>query len=368
MIDETDLDAAVAAGILDADTRLKLVAFTRGRAAVSGAMPAAAPAAVPPRFDVVHALYYAGALIVMAAMGLFSTTAFNALGGWALATIAAVYALGFVALGRVLWRKNETRTPGGLAIAIAVSMAPLAVYGVQDALNLWSLADKPREYRDFFPLMNGSWVYMELATIAAAALALRFFPFPFILFVGCVALWFLSMDLPLLILGHDPSDWDANWEARRTISMIFGLAMIAVAWIVDVKWARLGDFGFWLHLFGALTFWGALSAGSGDEFGRAIYCAINVALIAFAIFIDRRIYAVLGAFGVAGYLGYLAFDIFSDVLVFTFALSAIGLAVIFAGIWLQRRMAAISAFLDAAMPPALRALRPAHSRAGAVAA
>jgi hypothetical protein len=367
MIEEADLDAAVAAGILDADTRLKLVAFTRGRAAVAAARPSATRAA-PPRFDIVHALYYAGALIVIAAMGLFSTTAFNALGGWALATIAAFYAFGFAALGKALWRKPETRTPGGLAIAVAVSMAPLAVYGVQDALNLWTLADKPREYRDFFPLMNGSWVYMELATIASAALALRFFAFPFILFVGCVALWFLSMDLPLLLLGQDPSDWDANWDARRNISLIFALAMIAVAWIVDVKWARLGDFGFWLHLFGALTFWGALSAGSGDEFGRAVYCAINIALIAFAIFIDRRIYAVLGAFGVAGYLGYLAFDLFSDALVFTFALSAIGLVVIFAGIWLQRRMAAISAFLDAAMPPALRALRPARSRVGVAAA
>ena len=61
-------------------------------------------------------------------------------------------------------------------------MAPLAVYGVQDALSLWALADKPGAYRDFFPLMNASWVYMELVTIAAAALALRFFPFPFILF------------------------------------------------------------------------------------------------------------------------------------------------------------------------------------------
>ncbi len=364
MIEEADLAAAVAAGIIDDNTRLKLVAFSRGRAATPPPMPASAP----PRFDAVHLLYYAGALIVMAAMGLFSTTAFNALGGWALAGIAALYAAGFTALGRVLWRNGETRTPGGLAIAVAVSMAPLAVYGVQDALNLWALADKPGIYRDFFPLMNASWVYMELATIVAAALALRFFPFPFILFVGCVALWFLSMDLPLLILRQDPSQWDANWDIRRDISMVFGLAMIAVGWFVDVKWARLGDFGFWLHLFGALTFWGALSAGDGDEFGKVVYCAINVVLVAFAIFIDRRIYAVLGAFGIAGYLGHLAFDVFNDVLVFTFALSAIGLAIIFAGIWLQRRMAAISAFINAVMPPALRALRPARTRAGAIAA
>ena len=46
-----------------------------------------------------HVLCYAGALIVIGAMGLFSTAAFNALGGFALTATAVVYALGFVAAG-----------------------------------------------------------------------------------------------------------------------------------------------------------------------------------------------------------------------------------------------------------------------------
>jgi hypothetical protein len=363
MIDEADLEAAVAAGLIADETRLKLVAFARGRAVAAAVRPSARLAA-PPRFDAVHALYYAGALIVMAAMGLFTNTAFNALGGWALASIAVAYAAGFTALGQALWRKPETRTPGGLAIAVAVSMAPLAVYGVQDALNLWSLGDRPGDYRDFFPLMNASWVYMEVAAIAAAALALRLFPFPFIVMVASVALWFLSMDLAWLLLHRQPAAyWEAEWDFRRNVSMVFGVAMIAVAWAIDVKWARLGDFGFWLHLFGALTLWGALSSGSGDAIGKAVYCAINVALVALAVFLGRRVYAVVGAIGVCCYLGYLASDVFKDVLAFSFALSAIGLAVIFAGVWLQRRQRAISAFLDAALPPALRALRPARASA-----
>ena len=216
--------------------------------------------------------------------------------------------------------------------------------------------------------MNASWVYMEVATIAAAALALRFFPFPFIVMVASVALWFLSMDLALLLLHRQPAQiWEADWDFRRNVSMVFGVAMIAVAWAIDVKWARLGDFGFWLHLFGALTFWGALSSGSGDAIGKAVYCAINVGLVALAVFLGRRVYAVVGAIGICAYLGYLAADAFKDVLAFSFALSAIGLAVIFAGVWLQRRQRAISAFLDAALPPALRALRPARASAAKVA-
>ena len=130
------------------------------------------------KFDAIHVLYYAGALIVIGAMGLFATTAFSALGGWAFTATAILYAIGFVALGVAALAKPQTRMPGGLAIAVAVSMTPLAIYGVQDALNLWALGDKPGSYQDFYPLINASWVYMELGAIVAAALALRAFPFP----------------------------------------------------------------------------------------------------------------------------------------------------------------------------------------------
>ena len=139
--------------------------------------------------------------------------------------------------------------------------------------------------------------------------------------------------------------------------------MIAIGWFVDVKWARFGDFGFWLHLFGAVTFWGALSLGSGDEFGKALYCAINVALVAFAIFVDRRIYAVLGAFGIAGYLGHLAFGPVRQ-------RSGLHLRAVGDRPWhyLRRHLAASAhgrdqRLVNAAMPPALRALRPARARA-----
>ncbi len=356
MIDRRDLDAAVAAGVIDAATSNRLAAFLETR-------KSAPPPASPPRkFDVTHVLYYAGALLVMSAMGLFSNAAFNALGGYALTTTALVYATGFVALGAYLWRTPDLRTPAGLSIAVAVAMTPLAIYGVQDALDLWS-GDKPKDYQSFFPLINASWVYMEAGTIVAAALALRFFPFPFIVMVGAIALWFMSMDLAALLTKlYASNDWLSDWELRRRVSLCSGAAMILVAWTLDVKRPAAGDFGFWLHLFGALAFWGAITASDeAGEIGKATYCILNVVLIGFAIFLDRRIYAVLGMIGVAMYLGYLAFDVFKDVLAFSFVVSLIGLGVIFAGIFYQRRREKISAWIDAMLPPALRTLRPQHS-------
>jgi len=48
------------------------------------------------------------------------------------------------------------RVPGGLLVAVAVSMAPLAVYGIQDALGLWGNFGKPGTVHDFYVWIKGS--------------------------------------------------------------------------------------------------------------------------------------------------------------------------------------------------------------------
>jgi hypothetical protein len=45
-----------------------------------------------------------------------------------------------------------------------------------------------------------------------------------------------------------------------------------------------------------------------------------------------------------------------------FALSAIGILIIVAGLWLHRRQARLAKLLDERLPPALRAFRPVHAR------
>ena len=344
---ETDLRAAAAAGVLDTAQLERLISFLRER---GGAAALAAPA---PRFDVAHLLWYAGALIVMTAMGLFSTLAFSQMGGEALAVTAVVYAAAFTAAGHYLWHSKNLHTPGGLLIAVAVSMAPLAVYGIQDALELWGQFGKPGTVQGFYVWIKGSWIFMEIAAIVAALIALRFYPFPFIVVIIGVALWFMSMDLAPWIAGTERT----SWELDRKVSLWFGLGTLVVAWLVDA-W-RKGDFAFWLHLFGMIAFWGAVSMTSGGgPLAKALYCAMNVALVFIAVFIGRRVYAVFGVMGIALYLGDLADRVFSDSLLFPFALSLIGVAVIAAGLLYYRHQDAIAAWLDAKLPAALKRLRP----------
>src|SRR5437016_13832775 len=121
---EGDLRVAANAGVISATDLERLLAFLSGGSPVTP-VSNAAPA---PRFDAAHLLWYAGALIVIGAMGLFSTVAFAQMGGGALAACAIAYASVFTVAGHHLWHRKNLRVPGGLLIAIAVSMAPLAVY------------------------------------------------------------------------------------------------------------------------------------------------------------------------------------------------------------------------------------------------
>ena len=165
-----------------------------------------------------------------------------------------------------------------------------------------------------------------------------------------VALWFMSMDLAPWFSGTTYADF----ETRRRVSVWFGLAVLAVAWIVDYR-SRNGDFAFWLHLFGLMAFWGGITASSSStELGKAVYCLLNVGLIVIAVILMRRAYAVFGAFGICLYLGHLADVVFKDSLWFPFSLSLIGIAVIAAGLLYHRNERAIVGWLEAHLPAGLR--------------
>jgi hypothetical protein len=357
MFDEDDLDAARQAGLLSQDGYVALKTFLAGRASTRPVMQAPPRGDGGPRFDVTHVLWYLGALIVMTAMGIFSTTAFAALGGGALTVTGLLYAAAFVLLGRRLWARG-LHTPGGLAIAVAVSMMPLAIYGIEDVLGWWGSQPDPGHYRDFFAYVRAGWVFMEAGTVVAALVALYFWPFPFIVFVATFALWFMSMDLAMWIVGDSWGEFDA----RRDISLVFGCVMILLAWAIDLKSKRV-DFAFWLHLFGTMCFWGGLSLhGSDNSLAKAIYCLINIGLVFFGVFLGRRVYAVFGSIGLMLYLGDLSWHVFDNVLSFSFALSVIGVAVIYLGLFLHRNEHRMAAWLAQILPPGVTALRPAHAR------
>ena len=334
-----DLEQAVQAGILSAEQADRLVAFQ------------AAGTAQTPRFSFVHVLYYLGGMIAIGAMSLFMTLGWATLGGWGGFATAVFYAVLALALTHWFLERKDLQIPAGIMATLAVVMVPLAIFGAQQALGYWDM-DKP--FRHYHQYIDGRWLLMEFATLAVAAILLWRYRFPFMLMPVSVTLWYMSMDLAPLLFT---SDWQ-DWDIRKFISLYFGLLFMGLAFWVDIRSRRTSkDYGFWLYLFGVLTFWGGLSSmSSGSEWGKFLYCMINVGMILLGAVLGRRVFAVFGGLGVAGYLGYLAGRVFKESLLFPFALSLIGLAIIALGVLWQRREAQWSARLRELLPQALREL------------
>jgi len=162
------------------------------------------------------------------------------------------------------------------------------------------------------------------------------------------------MDLAELISGGH----QLTWQEKANISAVFGAVMLLGAYIADVR-GKAEDYAFWGYLFGLMTFWGGLSAmESHFEFGRLIYCLINVFLIFCSLALRRRVFIVFGALGLFGYLSHLAYRVFQDSLLFPVILSLIGLLIIYIGIQYQRRRQQIEHRFRTTVVPHIRAFIP----------
>ena len=82
-----------------------------------------------------------------------------------------------------------------------------------------------------------------------------------------------------------------------------------------------------------------------------------------SVLLGRRVYAVFGTLGIAGYLGHLSYKVFRDSMMFPFALTLVGIAVIALGLLYHKKQAAVAAWIEANIP---RRVAEAAARARAV--
>jgi len=312
-ISSNDLKAAVKAKLITKEQADKLANFWQ-----QGAEDI-------PSFRLTHILYYFGGFLAISAISLFVTEAWDKLLGLPLCILSAL----FFILGLLLMRyflERKLQLPAGIMATFSLVVVPLAIFNFQ----IWSGLGLPVtdfHYSDYNYYISWSWVPMELGTLLVGAIMFYFFRFPFLLFPISITLWYMSMDLYML---HYFKNY--GWEQRATFSMYFGLIMLIYAFYVDIKHNdEKHDYAFWLYLFGAITFWGGLSSQYSDsELKHFIYCMINIAMILISVFLNRRVFAVLGALGVLTYLGYLSFSVFENSLGFPVVLIFLGILIILA--------------------------------------
>jgi hypothetical protein len=303
----------------------------------------------------VNVLYYFGGLVAIGAMSLFMTLGFQTLGAGALLAIALAY---MVACLKVAdhFKARGLLVPAGLLATLAVVLVSLVAWSAQSVAGLWPPGGAS-DFSSYHTRIDWRWLTLEFATLAAGVVMLWRYRLPFMVMPLAVTLWYMNMDVANGLLND--GGWD--WEFTRDVSLVFGIATVALAMWVDVR-SRLSrsvewrqDFAFWLYIFGTLMFWGGLSLrDSGSEWGKLGYAVINIALVLLGAAIGRRVFTVFGALGVAGYLGYLSHQVFRDSLLFPLALTLLGLGVVALGVWWQRHEVAIAARLARYVPAGLQ--------------
>lgn len=358
-IKREDLQAAADAGVLNPSEIDGLLAFLTRRAAQS-------PQAGAARFSGTHVLYYLGGMLAIGAATLFATLAVEAMGMGALLALSLLYAAAAIGIAVTL-EKHGFGIPAGIFATLAIALVPLAVYALQHVLGFWSDAPDAEHYRDYHRIIDWRWLLMELATLAAGALMLWRFRYPFLMMPVAVTLWYMGMDIVPALLLHsaEAAEWSGGtaWHLRKVVSLLFGIGMLQVAFLVDLRARHGRDYAFWLYLFGLLTFWGALSLmGTGKLAGKLFYLAINFGLVFVGTVLGRRMFAVFGGLGIALVLGDLSWNLFKNSFAFVVVLTVIGFALIGTGLWWSRHEAALSARFRAMLPTALRELL--EARAG----
>jgi hypothetical protein len=347
----SQLVQAVQKGIVTAEQSATLWAFLSdpGRSTVvrDGQVVGA------PRFDFTHVLYYFGGMLAIGAMSLFMTLSWQAFGRWGVFGLALAYFVGcWLAAQNLL--KRGLRVPAGILATIGIVLIPLMVWCLQHAFGMWPDGGVGNDrYSDYHKYIDWRWITLELATLAAAAVMLWKFRLPFMVMPVAVTLWYMSMDVAYFLM-RDGDPWGSgSWEFRRNISLVFGLITCLIAAWVDMRCRQSRrinpqaltsqDFAFWLYIFGAIMAWGGLSAqNSGSQWGKVIYCLINVGMIFLGAVIARRVFTILGALGVVGYLGYLSHQVFQNSLGFAVMLTLLGLSLVAVGVWWQRNEANIA--------------------------
>ncbi len=324
-----------------------------GSVPVASALPATHDSG--PAFGFTNVLYYFGGMVAIGAMSLFMTLGFEAMGAGGLLAIALAYLLACLKVADT-FQTRSLKVPAGILATLAVVLVPLVVWCAQSLMGWWPPGGDP-SFSAYHSQINWRWLTLEFATLVAGAVMLWRYKLPFMVMPLAVTVWYMSMDAANALMQHEGFDW----EFTRDVSLVFGLGTCTLAMWVDLRSRRSKDvharqdFAFWLYLFGAIMFWGGLSLrDSNNEWGKLGYCLINGVLVFGGAVINRRVFTVLGAFGVAGYLGYLAHRVFQDSLLFPFALTLLGLGFVAMGVWWQRHEADIHARLRRYLPRVLQ--------------
>jgi hypothetical protein len=339
---EAVIDAAVDRGLIDTHQREGL----RALAVELASSPPNATALTDRRslggegrrgFNAVTVAYSLGALLVVFALAWFLADRWSALGPGGVLGVSVMYTGAFAGTAALLRRRGFT-VAGGLAAVLAVAMTPVWSWAILRLTGEWP---DPTAFDNalarYDPYIASRLIIVELATIGVALATIRrvrFFALSIPIAASFVAL--------LVHLGRALGDPRISWYVGPYYLCVIACLTFAVAYAVDRRQANDEDYALWFYVVAAMTL-GVGYVGVWSSIGawRHALPLVALTLVIASLYLRRRVLLVTGGIAAFAYLGYLAFDVFRRVVALPVALAALGLLVIVATVWMQRRFPAL---------------------------
>jgi hypothetical protein len=265
-----------------------------------------------------------------------------------LAVLSSALALAALAAG---WRR--LRRSGGVdghaLVSAAVLLVPLAALGLTRSLGLGAgHAGVPSTVGEW---VVGPWFPIQAATALASAAGLATFRSPLLALPLAASLWSATQDAAAILLAAAPTQGQ-----RAVVSALTGLAFLAVGVALDRRTRQ--DLAGSIDLAGLVAFCGGLlTVTDAGDLTLVVVALLHLGLVAASLLLDRRVFAVAGALGLAAALGHLADDLLVTEAL-GFALVGIGLAVVGLGVLYHRHYHGLRRRLTALVPTGARRFLP----------
>ena len=98
--------------------------------------------------------------------------------------------------------------------------------------------------------------------------------------------------------------------------------------------------------------------GEPGEIAWGVFAFVNLLLFDVSILLQRKAFMVGGAVGIIVYLGHLGFETFEDVLLFPFALTFVGLAIMGAAVLYRKNEEMLEQLVMDTLPEGFKAWLP----------
>ena len=294
--------------------------------------------------NAVTVAYWGGALAVLFALGWFLVDRWRGLGAGGVLAVSVGYAIVFALVAWKLARSGFERA-AAFSTLLVVGMVPVMTWAVMALAGVWP--DVPRVYSPQLPSGGYSpreltrWIPIDVATLVASLIALRFVRFDVLALPAAISWAYLPFHVMPAITGVPIS-----WELEGFTALAVGTSLLTVGYLVEQRQrgGSDGDYASWIYLVGL----GAMVAAGTQIWDKHraitphVVLAFAIASVAIALRLRRRSFLAAGAIGFVGYLGWLAFDVFRRTLGFPIVLAGFGLSIILLAVWLQRRFPALT--------------------------